>query len=75
MPPTPVETAQVTVQTVSDRFDAVGSVEAEESIEVVSELSLPRQVVPVDQIERFNDYLDTIIGHVEIRFRVFEAPS
>lgn len=48
MPPTPVEVAQVKVQTVADRFEAVGTIEANEAITVVSEvdasvISLPFQ--------------------------------
>ena len=38
MPPMPVETAVAASQTVSDRFKAVGSVEAGEAITVVSEI-------------------------------------
>lgn len=39
MPPTPVETATVSEGAVADRFEAVGSIEARESITVVSEIS------------------------------------
>ena len=38
MPPMPVEVSQVHVQTVADRFDAVGTIEAIEAITVVSEI-------------------------------------
>jgi membrane fusion protein, multidrug efflux system len=38
MPPTPVETALVEQKVVSDRFEAVGSIEASEAITVVSEI-------------------------------------
>jgi membrane fusion protein (multidrug efflux system) len=38
MPPTPVEVAQVKVQKVEDRFEAVGTIEASEAITVVSEI-------------------------------------
>lgn len=37
-PPTPVETAPVVVRTVSDVFESVGTIEAGESVEVVSEI-------------------------------------
>ncbi len=48
MPPMPVEVAQVTVQKVTDKFDAVGTIEAIEAITAVSEIdgtimSLPFQ--------------------------------
>lgn len=43
MPPTPVEIAEVATERVTDRFDAVGSIEAAEAIEVVSEI--PGKVV------------------------------
>lgn len=38
MPPTAVEVAEVKVQNVADKFEAVGSIEAEESITVVAEI-------------------------------------
>jgi membrane fusion protein (multidrug efflux system) len=38
MPPTPVETALVVQESVADRFEAVGTVEAGEAITVVSEI-------------------------------------
>lgn len=38
MPPTPVEVATVQSQTVVDRFEAVGTIEAVESVTVVSEI-------------------------------------
>lgn len=38
MPPMPVETAVAASQTVSDRFEAVGSVEAGEAVTIVSEI-------------------------------------
>jgi len=38
LPPMPVEIARATVQKVTDRFEAVGSIEANESITVVSEI-------------------------------------
>lgn len=55
MPPMPVETAVVVPQNVSDRFDAVGTIEAGEAITVVSEIdasveSLPfREGQPIEQ--------------------------
>jgi membrane fusion protein, multidrug efflux system len=39
MPPMPVETATVERQTIADRFDAVGTLEAINQIEVVAEIS------------------------------------
>jgi membrane fusion protein, multidrug efflux system len=39
MPPMPVETAVAASQTVSDRFEAVGSVEAGEAVTIVSEIN------------------------------------
>jgi len=39
MPPSPVEVAEVGAQTVRDRFQALGSLEADEIIQVVSELN------------------------------------
>jgi membrane fusion protein (multidrug efflux system) len=38
MPPMPVETAKVTESTVTDPFEAVGTIEAEDAITVVSEI-------------------------------------
>ncbi len=38
MPPMPVEVAQARMQTVEDKFEAVGSIEADEAITVVSEI-------------------------------------
>jgi membrane fusion protein (multidrug efflux system) len=46
MPPMPVEVAQVAVQTVADRFDAVGNVEAIEAISVVSEIDASVVALP-----------------------------
>lgn len=48
MPPMPVEVAKVKMQTVEDKYDAVGTIEASEAITVVSEIdgavvSLPFQ--------------------------------
>ncbi|MBD3334816.1 MAG: efflux RND transporter periplasmic adaptor subunit, partial [Candidatus Eisenbacteria bacterium] len=39
MPPTPVETAEATQETVVDRFEAVGTIEAGDAITVVTEIS------------------------------------
>ncbi len=38
MPPTPVETAKATTQTVEDKFNAVGTIEADEAVSVVSQI-------------------------------------
>ncbi len=38
MPPMPVEVSRVTVQTVSDKFEGIGTIEALEAITVVSEI-------------------------------------
>ena len=38
MPPTPVEVANVKAQNISDKFDAVGTIEASEGVTVVSEI-------------------------------------
>ncbi len=38
MPPTPVETARATTQTVEDKFDAIGTIEADESVSIVSQI-------------------------------------
>jgi membrane fusion protein, multidrug efflux system len=45
-PPTPVETAKVKMQTVSDKFEAVGTIEAEKEITVVSEIDATVLSVP-----------------------------
>ncbi len=46
MPPMPVETAVVVPQNVSDRFDAVGTIEAGEAITVVSEIDASVESLP-----------------------------
>ena len=46
MPPMPVEVAHATVQTVTDRFDAVGTFEAMEAITVVSEIDAAVVALP-----------------------------
>ena len=49
MPPTPVETALVTPQTVTDRFEAVGTLEAGESIEVTAEIDGAVESIPFSE--------------------------
>jgi membrane fusion protein (multidrug efflux system) len=49
MPPMPVETANVSVQSVSDRFEAVGTVEAIEEIIVVSEIDATVIKLPFEE--------------------------
>ena len=39
MPPMPVEVAEVTRETVSDGFPALGTIEADENVEIVSEIA------------------------------------
>ena len=39
MPPTPVEVSRVEPQTVRDQFHALGSIESDENVQIVSELS------------------------------------
>jgi membrane fusion protein (multidrug efflux system) len=46
MPPMPVEVSQVLVQTVEDKFDAVGTIEAIEAITVVSEIDAAVAALP-----------------------------
>jgi membrane fusion protein (multidrug efflux system) len=46
MPPTPVETAVVTTRLVSDKFEAIGTIEAEKEITVVSEIDASVLSVP-----------------------------
>jgi len=64
MPPTPVEAATVEVRTVSDRFEAVGTIEAGNAITVVAEIdgivtSLPfkegSRVAKGDLLAQFDD--------------------
>jgi membrane fusion protein (multidrug efflux system) len=45
-PPTPVETARVTQATVVDRFTAVGTIEAGESVTIVSEIDAAVKEIP-----------------------------
>ena len=49
MPPTPVETVKVIPQKVSDRFETVGSIEAGESVTVVSEIDGIVMAIPFDE--------------------------
>ncbi|QQS37021.1 MAG: efflux RND transporter periplasmic adaptor subunit [Ignavibacteriales bacterium] len=49
MPPMPVEVANVTAQTVSDKFEAVGTIEAIEEITVVSEIDASVISLPFDE--------------------------
>ncbi len=46
MPPTPVETVDVKPQTIFDRFDAVGTVEAANSVNIVSEIDAVVEKLP-----------------------------
>lgn len=48
-PPTPVETAFVTPRTVTDRFEAVGTVDAGESILVVAEIEGVVESIPYEE--------------------------
>jgi membrane fusion protein (multidrug efflux system) len=49
MPPTPVETAKATTQTVIDKFDAVGTIEADDAISIVSEIDAAVVSLPFDE--------------------------
>lgn len=49
LPPTPVETAEVKVQKVSDKFEAVGTIEADEAITVVSEIDAAVVSLPFEE--------------------------
>jgi membrane fusion protein (multidrug efflux system) len=49
MPPTPVEIAVVAPQTVTDRFEAVGTIEAGESITVTAEIDGIVETIPFDE--------------------------
>jgi membrane fusion protein (multidrug efflux system) len=46
MPPVPVEVAPVVSQTVEDRFHAVGTIEANETVKMVSELAVAVRSLP-----------------------------
>jgi membrane fusion protein (multidrug efflux system) len=49
MPPMPVEVATATVQKVTDKFDAIGTIEANESITVVSEIDASIVKLPFEE--------------------------
>jgi membrane fusion protein, multidrug efflux system len=49
MPPMPVETANVTTQSVADRFEAIGTIEAIEEVTVVSEIDATVINLPFDE--------------------------
>ena len=49
MPPTPVEVAQVKEQSVADKFEAVGTIEAIEEITVVSEIDVAVVSLPFEE--------------------------
>src|SRR5262245_9959303 len=46
MPPTPVEVSAVEVQPITDRFHAVGTIEAKENVKVVAEISAVARQLP-----------------------------
>ncbi|MCB0281768.1 MAG: efflux RND transporter periplasmic adaptor subunit [Calditrichae bacterium] len=46
MPPTPVETVSAEPQTIVDRFEAVGTIEAENSVSIVSEIDAVVESLP-----------------------------
>ncbi len=49
MPPTPVEIAVIAPRTVTDRFEAVGTIEAGESITVTAEIDGAVESIPYDE--------------------------
>ncbi|MCC6477331.1 efflux RND transporter periplasmic adaptor subunit [bacterium] len=49
MPPTPVEVTQATMQQVSDRFQTIGTVEADEAVTVVAEMGGIVERIPFDE--------------------------
>lgn len=49
LPPTPVEIAEVTPRTVTDRFEAVGTIEAGEAITVAAEIDGTVETIPFDE--------------------------
>jgi membrane fusion protein, multidrug efflux system len=49
MPPTPVEAATATTQTVQDKFDAVGTIEADQAISIVSEIDAAVVSLPFEE--------------------------
>jgi membrane fusion protein, multidrug efflux system len=55
MPPTPVETVLVTPQTVTDKFEAVGTIEAEKEITVVSEIDASVKRIPFKEGQKIKE--------------------
>ena len=49
MPPMPVEVSPVTVQTVEDKFEAVGTIEALEAVTVVGEIDATVKALPFNE--------------------------
>ena len=49
LPPMPVEVAEVKVQKVADQFEAIGTIEAIESISVVSEIDAAVVKLPFEE--------------------------
>src|ERR1043165_6784668 len=49
MPPMPVEVSPVTVQTVSDRFEGVGTIEAIEAVTIVAEIDASIKSLPFNE--------------------------
>jgi multidrug efflux pump subunit AcrA (membrane-fusion protein) len=50
-PAMPVETAQVNVQTISDKFEAVGTIEADQEVTIVSEIDATVKGLPFKEGE------------------------
>ena len=55
MPPTPVETVLVTPQTITDKFEAVGTIEAEKEITVVSEIDASVLKIPFKEGQKIKE--------------------
>ena len=55
MPPTPVETVVVTPKTVADKFEAVGTIEAEKEITVVSEIDASVISIPFKEGQKIKE--------------------
>jgi len=55
MPPMPVEISPARVQKVTDRFEAVGTIEADEAITVVSEIDATVQDLPFQEGTRIDE--------------------
>ncbi len=49
MPPTPVEVAEATAQKVVDQFEAVGTIEADEAVSIVSEIDAAVIALPFEE--------------------------